>query len=85
MLRFIVPKTKELIHVQADCNEVLNAALSLSESDRLLIATRLMDTLPEDPPGLSWDDPGFLEELARRSQDREGAIPASELWNEARP
>ena len=71
--------------MQADCNEVLNAALSLSESDRLLIATRLMATPPEDPPGLSSDDPGFLEELARRSQDREGAIPASELWNEARP
>jgi hypothetical protein len=71
--------------MQVNRDEVLNAALALSKADRLLVATRLMDTLPEDPPGLSWDDPGFLEELERRSQDRESAVPAAELWKEARP
>lgn len=68
--------------MQASPDEVLAAALLLSESDRLLIATRLMDTVPDEPPGMCWDDPGFLEELERRSQDSEGSIPASELWNE---
>jgi len=61
-------------------DEILNAALKLPESDRLLIATRLMDTLPEELPGLSEDDPGFLEELERRACDSESTIPASELW-----
>jgi hypothetical protein len=61
-------------------DEILNAALKLSESDRLLIATRLMESIPDDPPGLSEDDPAFLEELDRRAKDTEGWIPASELW-----
>ena len=41
-----------------------------------------MDTLPDDLPGISWDAPEFLEELERRAQDAEGAIPAWELWKQ---
>jgi hypothetical protein len=61
-------------------DEILDAALKLSESDRLVIATRLLDTLPDDLPGPPEDDPAFLEELDRRAKDTEGWIPASELW-----
>jgi hypothetical protein len=61
-------------------DEILKSALELAETDRLLIAERLLDTLPEDVPGLSVDDPDLLEELERRSQDTSGAIPVSELW-----
>jgi hypothetical protein len=32
---------------------------------------------------MSWDDPDFLDELERRSQDSEGAILAADLWKEA--
>lgn len=62
--------------------EILNAAMKLPESDRLLVATRLMDTLPDYQPGLSEDDPAFLEELGRRAGDSEPTIPVSELWNQ---
>jgi hypothetical protein len=63
-------------------DEILDAALKLSESDRLVIATRLLDTLPDDLPGLSEDDPEFLDELERRAKDTEGSIPAADLWKQ---
>ena len=44
-------------------DEILDAALRLPESDRLVIASRLMETLPDDLPGLSDDDPEFAAEL----------------------
>lgn len=47
--------------------EILNAALQLSEADRLVIANRLLDTLSEDVPGLAMDDPALAAELDRRS------------------
>lgn len=61
-------------------NEIIDAALKLPESDRLLIAARLLETLSDDYPGLSEDDAGFLEELERRANDTEATIPVSELW-----
>lgn len=66
----------------ANRDEILDAALKLSESDRLMIATRLLDTIPDDPPGLSEHDPGFLEELERRANDAGATISASELWKQ---
>lgn len=68
--------------MSASRDEILNAALKLPDSDRLLIATRLLDTLPDDMPGLSEDDPGFLEELERRAQDTGATLPAVELWKQ---
>ena len=65
-------------------DEILNAALNLPESDRLVIASRLLDTLPDDPPGLSDDDPEFAAELDRRSGDLEGAVPWEQLRDELR-
>ena len=62
-------------------NEILEMALSLSEADRLEIAWCLMDSVPEDPPGLSFDDPGLIEELDRRCREDTESIPASEIWS----
>jgi len=61
---------------------VFQAAVQLSEGDRLELVTRLMDTLPPEPELLSLDDPNLLEELDRRAADDSGAIPWSELKNE---
>jgi hypothetical protein len=63
-------------------DEILDAALQLPDADRLIIATRLLDTLPDDMPGLSVDDPDLLDELERRAQDKADAVPISELWQQ---
>jgi putative addiction module component (TIGR02574 family) len=55
-------------------DDILKAALSLPKQDRLAIAAELMDSVTE-PPGLSIDDPGFLDELERRSNDGSPGIP----------
>lgn len=65
-------------------DEILDAALQLPESDRLVIASRLMETLPDELPGLSEDDPDFAVELDRRSGDTDGAIPWEQLRDELR-
>jgi hypothetical protein len=64
----------------ASVAEILDAALKLPEPERLLVASRLMDTLPADLAGLSVDDPKFLDELERRAVDPEPGVPVSELW-----
>lgn len=63
-------------------DEIIDAALKLPESDRLLIAARLLDTLPDDYPGLSEDEAGFMDELERRANDTEAMISVSELWKQ---
>jgi hypothetical protein len=70
------------IIVASSANDIIDAALKLPESDRLLIATRLLETLPDDQPGLSEDDPGFMDELERRASDKEPTIPVSDLWKQ---
>jgi hypothetical protein len=62
-------------------NEILEAALRLSEPERIVLVTRLLETLPADElGGLSLDRPDLLEELERRFNDLEGAVPLSDLW-----
>jgi len=63
-------------------DDILEVALQLSEADRLTIVNRLLETLPDDPPGLSLDDVEFGEELERRSGDWDGAVPWEELKDE---
>lgn len=63
-------------------DDILDAALKLPESDRLRIASRLLDTLPADHPGIFEDDDGFLDELERRAGDKEAMIPLAELWKQ---
>jgi hypothetical protein len=42
----------------------------------------LLETLPDDLPGLAEDDPGFLDELERRANDAGPTIPAAEIWKQ---
>jgi len=60
--------------------EILEAALRLSEPERILLVTRLLETLPGDELGLSLDRPDLLEELERRFKDLEETVPLSDLW-----
>jgi hypothetical protein len=61
---------------------VLDTALQLSESDRMEIAHRLLDSLPDDYEGIAIDDPGFLEEMERRAKEPVSGIPWNELHAE---
>ena len=63
----------------ASRDEILQAALGLPEADRLVIANRLLDTLPADAPGLAMDDPALARELDRRSGQWENSVPWEEL------
>jgi len=45
------------------------------ETDRLLLATELMETVSADLPGWSIDDPTFEAELERRANDGSPGIP----------
>ncbi len=60
-------------------NELLEAALKLPDAERLLVATKLLDSLPE--PIELEDDPELLRELNRRANDPDAGIPAAEIWN----
>jgi putative addiction module component (TIGR02574 family) len=68
----------------ASRDDILDAALRLSEDDRMLIVGRLLETLPAELPGWSMDDPELEAELERRSGDWEGAIPWEQLREEIR-
>ena len=56
------------------------AALKLPESERLDLATRLLDTVP--PGIISEDDPDFNAELDRRFNDGSPTKPWSEIRDE---
>jgi putative addiction module component (TIGR02574 family) len=73
-----------MIMMSATRDEILTAALELSESDRLAIVNRLLQTLPADAPDLAEDDPDFAEELERRSGDWDSAVPWDQLRDELR-
>lgn len=64
-------------------NEVLEIALGLSETDRLAIAVRLMETLPDESCALP-DDDDLAAELERRSGDLEGSVEWADLRDELR-
>ena len=61
-------------------DEVLKAALELPDRDRVYLATRLLDSVPQQDDLAAIDDPGFFEELDRRFSDRQDLVPASLLW-----
>lgn len=63
-------------------DDLLDAAMKLSETDRLILANRLLDTLTGDMPGLSLDNPALAEELDRRSGQWEGSVSWEELRQE---
>lgn len=67
--------------MESNADLILQSALRLPELERLEIANRLMDSLP-DLPGLALDDPELLQELERRAGDLDGAVPLADLWKE---
>jgi hypothetical protein len=50
--------------------------------NRILIVGRLLETLPDELPGWSMEDAGFLEEMERRANDGSPVVPLSELWKQ---
>jgi len=63
-------------------DSIFEAALKLSEDERLALVTRLMDTLPAEADMFSIDDPHFLEELDRRAADDSESMLWSDLKSE---
>jgi hypothetical protein len=61
-------------------DEILNAALKLTENERLSIATRLLSTLPAEMADEFVDDVELLEECERRANDGSEPVELSELW-----
>ena len=55
--------------------EILKSAMELPEADRLKIATELIDSVAEEWPGWSLDDPEFVAELERRVNDGSRGVP----------
>jgi putative addiction module component (TIGR02574 family) len=58
---------------------ILDAALHLTESERLTLVGRLLETVPADDSALSINDPVLAEELDRRFADHEGSIAWADL------
>jgi putative addiction module component (TIGR02574 family) len=57
-------------------------ARKLPEHERLELAARLLDTLPQESSNLSLEDDSLVEELERRFADAEGSVPWPELRDE---
>lgn len=68
--------------MESSSENIFQAAMKLPEDERLVLVSRLLETMPEDPPGLSLDDPDLVAELRRRSGDVEGAVPWEQLRDE---
>jgi hypothetical protein len=68
--------------MQISADTVFQAAVQLTEGERMELVSRLLDTLPPEPELLSLDDPSLIDELDRSAADSEGAISWSELKNE---
>lgn len=64
--------------------DVLRSAMELSESDRLLLATELMDTVSDEFPGWAIDDPNLPAELERRASDGSDGIPWATVESQLR-
>ncbi|MFO1006304.1 MAG: hypothetical protein U0929_10125 [Planctomycetaceae bacterium] len=65
-----------------NANQCLEAALQLTEAQRLQLASALIDSVPSEAVKWEIDDPEFLDELDRRLKDGTPAIPWSQIRNE---
>jgi len=68
--------------MQSPSEAVFEAALKLPESERIVLVSRLLETMPPEDSGISLEDATLAEELDRRFADREGSIPWSDLQAE---
>lgn len=64
--------------------ELFDSAMQLSEAERLLLASDLMQTVADDLPGWSIHDPEFAAELERRASDGSPGIPADAVLAQLR-
>lgn len=64
--------------------EVFDAALRLAETDRWALVSSLLESLPDDLPGIDADDAQFHEELLRRSGDEAESVAWEDLRDELR-
>ena len=69
--------------MEQSANAILEAAMMLSENDRIAIVSRLLESVPSEDVTASVDDPALIEELDRRFADRDGGVPWSELRAES--
>jgi len=60
--------------MSATREDVLKSAMELSETDRLLLATEIIETVSDSLPGWSLDDADFAAELERRADDGSAGI-----------
>ena len=68
--------------MEPNWNTVFEAAMTLPATERLALASRLLDTVPAEDAAKALDDPSLMEELDRRFADREGSIAWPELCAE---
>ena len=68
--------------MQLDSESIFNAALNLSEAERLALVSRLMETMPADTTGASLDDPQLVDEIERRFADDGHDVPWADLRSE---
>lgn len=67
--------------MSATAQSLLDSALTLPESERLLLAARLLESVPADIPLPALDDPRLLDMLDERFSDLEGTVPLTKLWD----
>ena len=68
--------------MQAASEVILEAAMKLPENERLILVSKLLETMPAEDACSSLDDASLLDELDRRFNDREGSVNWPELRSE---
>jgi hypothetical protein len=63
---------------------ILDLAMGLSEADRLEIASRLLESVPDDLEAMPLDDPRMIAELDRRFADDDANYVSLEKFLEMR-
>lgn len=61
--------------MSTNLDDLIKSALEPSPVDPLRLATELMDSMPDDPPGFACDDPALLVEIEARVNDGSAGIP----------
>ena len=65
--------------MQLSSEAILEQALKLPENERLMLVSRLLETMPAQESSTVLDDPALVEELNRRFADGEGSVAWSDL------
>lgn len=68
--------------MESRADDILQAALQLPEGERIVLVSRLLESIPAEESTISVNDPAIEEELQRRFANREDAIPWSQLRDE---